>query len=395
MTLTGSVGGATVDTAGYRVTLSGSLSGPGGLTKTDSGTLILTASNTYSGGTTVAGGTLSMGNSFALGSGGIVIGPQGVLNLNAHNCVVTSLSGSTGGVLTDLSTTPAGTTTLTVSGASPGSWNYAGAICNGSSRTLSLVVSGSGMLILSGADTYTGDTNVQGGGLMVNGSLNSHGNVSVGAAAMLGGTGSVGNVSLAAGGTMAPGLLGSGTLGAASAVVNSTSILDYTLGTANGADGCLAVSGSLSLGGSVTVDVTPGGLWGPGTYVLATAARGIVNNSNQLTGWTLVGTFLGNGSHTLAISGNSLDLVVGPAAAVSGTWTAAGGGSCKHTGQLGGQQHAHHRRRHGRLRRWHRGPIGHRHHGRQPHAEHPGLQHQRRRQLHDQRRHRRHAESLQ
>ena len=66
-----------------------------------------------------------MGNSFALGSGGIVIGPQGVLNLNAHNCVVTSLSGSTGGVLTDLSTTPAGTTTLTVSGTSPGSWNYA------------------------------------------------------------------------------------------------------------------------------------------------------------------------------------------------------------------------------------------------------------------------------
>ena len=149
-----------------------------------------------------------------------------------------------------------------------------------------------------------------------------------------------------------------------------TSILDYTLGTANGADGCLAVSGSLSLGGSVTVDVTPGGLWGPGTYVLATAARGIVNNSNQLTGWTLVGTFLGNGSHTLAISGNSLDLVVGPAAAVSGTWTAAGGGSWSTTGQLGGQQHAHHRRRHGRLRRCrHRGPIGHRHHGRQPHAE--------------------------
>ena len=39
MTLTGSGGNATVDTAGYNVTLSGSLSGHGGLIKTDSGTL--------------------------------------------------------------------------------------------------------------------------------------------------------------------------------------------------------------------------------------------------------------------------------------------------------------------------------------------------------------------
>ena len=51
MTLTGSGGNATVDTAGNTVTLSGSLSGPGGLTKTDSGTLVLSASNTYTGGT--------------------------------------------------------------------------------------------------------------------------------------------------------------------------------------------------------------------------------------------------------------------------------------------------------------------------------------------------------
>ena len=38
MTLTGSGGNATIDTAGYNVTLAGSLSGPGGLSKTDSGT---------------------------------------------------------------------------------------------------------------------------------------------------------------------------------------------------------------------------------------------------------------------------------------------------------------------------------------------------------------------
>ena len=60
MTLTGSGGNATVDTAGYTVTLSGSLSGPGGLTKTDSGTLVLATTNTYTGDTLISGGTLQL-----------------------------------------------------------------------------------------------------------------------------------------------------------------------------------------------------------------------------------------------------------------------------------------------------------------------------------------------
>ena len=58
MTLGSSGGGATFDTGGYTVTLSGSLSGPGSLTKVDSGTLILSASNGYTGDTLVNAGTL-------------------------------------------------------------------------------------------------------------------------------------------------------------------------------------------------------------------------------------------------------------------------------------------------------------------------------------------------
>ena len=43
------------------MTITGSLSGPGGLAKIGSGTLTLSGSNTYSGGTTVNGGVLLLG----------------------------------------------------------------------------------------------------------------------------------------------------------------------------------------------------------------------------------------------------------------------------------------------------------------------------------------------
>ncbi|MGA2069147.1 MAG: autotransporter-associated beta strand repeat-containing protein, partial [Thermoguttaceae bacterium] len=60
MTLGTSGGNATVDTGGNTVTLSGVLSGPGSLAKIDSGTLILSAANTYAGSTAVNAGMLSL-----------------------------------------------------------------------------------------------------------------------------------------------------------------------------------------------------------------------------------------------------------------------------------------------------------------------------------------------
>ena len=62
MTLTGSGGNATVDTGGYTVTLSGSLSGPGGLARPRAACLVLAASNTYTGGTIVEAGILVASN---------------------------------------------------------------------------------------------------------------------------------------------------------------------------------------------------------------------------------------------------------------------------------------------------------------------------------------------
>ena len=60
MTLTGTGGNANIDTAGYPVTLFGTLSGVGGLNKLGTSGLALAAANTYTGNTNVSAGTLTL-----------------------------------------------------------------------------------------------------------------------------------------------------------------------------------------------------------------------------------------------------------------------------------------------------------------------------------------------
>ena len=196
MTLTGSGGNATVDTAGYSVTLSGSLSGLGGLTKTDSGTLVLVGSNTYSGGTIISGGTLQLGN--AVGSNGSVAGDitDNAMLTFANPTAQTypgTLSGSgsvtkTGsGALTlpALNIYTGGTTisarTLQIGAGSSGSiasnvTDNATLAFDVSSGTFSHAISGGGSvlqmanaLMLTGHNTYMGATTISGGTLVVGG----------------------------------------------------------------------------------------------------------------------------------------------------------------------------------------------------------------------------------
>ncbi len=94
MTLTGSGGNATVDTAGYTVTLSGPLSGPGGLTMADGGTLILDGPITYSGGTTILAGQLEI-NAPALATGNFTQ-TGGLTTISGTNLYLGFSSGSSG-----------------------------------------------------------------------------------------------------------------------------------------------------------------------------------------------------------------------------------------------------------------------------------------------------------
>jgi autotransporter-associated beta strand protein len=141
-------------------TFAGDISGSGSLTKSGSGTVTLSGANSYSGGTTVSAGRL-VGSASSL---------QGAITNNAA---------------VEFAQSNAGT--------------YSGSM----SGTGSLTKSGAGKLVMSGTSTYSGATTVSAGQLTVNGAIASTATVQSGAS--IGGSGRVGGLILESGATLTPG----------------------------------------------------------------------------------------------------------------------------------------------------------------------------------------------
>ena len=97
------VGDGTDDGAQIGATIDASLTGSGGIRKTDLGTLTLTGSNDYAGGTTVVGGTL-VANSGSLGSGPVVDDARLVFQQDSDGTFSGTLTGSGELVKTGMST---------------------------------------------------------------------------------------------------------------------------------------------------------------------------------------------------------------------------------------------------------------------------------------------------
>jgi autotransporter-associated beta strand protein len=131
------------------------------------GPLVLTGNNTYGATAVDAGATLQIGDGGStgtLGSGAVSIDGTLVFDRSNEYVVANAISGDG-----------------------------------------SLVHQGTGRLVLTGANTYTGTTTVSAGTLSVNGSLAAAGTVNVMGGATLGGSGSMGAVTIAAGGFLSPG----------------------------------------------------------------------------------------------------------------------------------------------------------------------------------------------
>ena len=243
-------GGGSLDTGVWEQTFTGTISGPGLLSKEGGGKLILdNTSATWTGGTRIRGGTLELGRR---GSNGLLPGtlanPSSVVifsgatlrfNRGSDKSFFDIISGAGGVTVANSSTatvrlvsdntytgpTTISSGTLMIGQGNPGQpgsivssvinnsgilifnrvedLTYAGAI----SGPGTLEKEGAGKLVLTGTHSYTGATTVRAGTLWVNGAV--PGAVTVPTAGTLGGTGRVGHTTLD--GRVAPGA-GIGTL---------------------------------------------------------------------------------------------------------------------------------------------------------------------------------------
>ncbi len=129
------------------------------LTKTGNGTLILSASNTYDGGTTVSAGTLKIATSNALlGTSALTVNGTGTFDLSGYNQSISSLSD--GGVATGSIIASTGTSNLMINGNASSS--FGGSI----GGAINITQNGSGTLTLSGSNSYTGLTTLNAGSLI-------------------------------------------------------------------------------------------------------------------------------------------------------------------------------------------------------------------------------------
>ena len=286
----------TLLTSGGTVTANGVISGAGGLTKAGGSTLVLTRDNTYTGGTTVTGGRLALGNGGTTGSvkGNIAL-TGGDLEINRSNSIV---------------------------------------LDNTISGTGALYQTGTGTTIITGENTYTGQTDIQAGTLQVGnggttGSINGTSGVNVAQGAALAMNRSdnvVFNPVVSGAGSLRQVGTGTTTLTGENTYTGQTDIQAGTLQLGNGGTtGSINATSGLNVGSGGTLafnrsdDLTFSNVVsGDGSIRKLNANRlNLTGDSSAFTGSTFVQ------SGNLAINGSLGGLVdVGNGATLSGNGTA-------------------------------------------------------------------------
>jgi autotransporter-associated beta strand protein len=353
--------------------LSTAISGSGAFQKLGSGILTVTGSSTSTGATTVSTGTLKAGNSSAFGTGTMTLSAGATLDLNSlsvannitHNggtlanaasytgtqsLTAAASFGDLGGTLSVInggsaSLTGAVTGTMSIAAGGSAVLGNGGSLSQASlsnagtfivnksvDSSLSTAISGaggfqklgSGILTVTGNNTFTGATTVSAGGLKVNGVLGS-GSLSVAASAWLMGTGTI-NGPVTISGTLTPGA-SPGVITLASLVLTPTSstVIEIasagTRGTAY--DGVSILdAGGLTYGGTMSIVFGGSAIANDTTFDVfsftgsSTGSLAAVESSGYYAGtWTSLGSGtyqLVKDAQTITFSQTTGDVIVVP-----------------------------------------------------------------------------------
>ncbi|TCT02640.1 autotransporter-associated beta strand repeat-containing protein [Aquabacter spiritensis] len=305
------------------LTVSGAVTGSGGFQKSGAGTLELSGTNSYSGHFKVTEGILALSGGQALGDTATLgIGDGGTLALNASETI-----GGFGGS----GTISLGSSTLTAGGA-----NLNDVFSGSIEGTGGLVKTGTGTLELSGTNTYSGGTEIQGGVLLASGgtALNDTGRVTVGAAGTLAVNGSETIGSLTGSGAVA--IVGTLSVGAD----NTDTTFSGTISQGLPSDGppLRPSAGSLAKVGDGTLTLTGTNTYAGGTSILG-GILSVSADDNLGTGdltlaqgtLAVTATFNSAKSVTLGVGGGTFS-IVGADTVLTLTGIVSGDGSLTKTG---------------------------------------------------------------
>lgn len=294
--------------------LSGVRSSGSGIVKNDAGTWTLSNTNTYTGATTVTLGTLRAGASTTVfgGASPMTVSDGGTLDLNGFNVTLGSTLAVNGGTTGGTVSTGSGILTLSNNVTSTGGTNalISGNLALGANRTFTintpaqlnisavvsgafnLIKAGTGGLLLSGNNTYTGVTSIT--GTLLLGATGNGTNTPLGTVA--------GGVTIAASSTLD---LNGFTLSTAEAITSVQGTGFSTIGAITNTGGNASYSGNITLANTTTFEATTSG-----TLTLS----GDISGNSALT-------LRGDGDGTLSGVRSGTSTIIKNDA---GTWTLSG-----------------------------------------------------------------------
>lgn len=291
----GTAEGVLLAVSGKTLTIGSSITGSGGLTAGGAGTVVLTGTNSYSGGTNLTGGVLNINSDAALGA--VPGAPTNNLNFSGGTLqagAATIALGSTRNIVTSFlgvnATFDTNGNAMSVAGIISGVGNVS--------------KNGAGTLTLSGVNTYTGSTFAAGGTLNVTGQL-----AATNSLILVGGA-----VTLDFRAATAP----------QNNIVNSAASLAFNIGAVNTAGvNTLTIQGKDGISNTQTFSSTNFANFASHLNITAGTGGTVTVNLGAITRSTPTIT----ASTMTDPAGSTLDIAMGAGVTVTGTGTLAGSGA--------------------------------------------------------------------